>query len=1382
MHKFTSFFNCSVRCFIAIFFTCQMLFAQAPPGYTYCAGENGTFSLPAKSHIAYGADNRFKYLFNQTGTVTFSNDFFGGDPIFGVGKSGYYKIADGSETPAILSEEMLKIKKHITGLTTLTPAQLNNVSNKIQQNIFVIADTSSVVLEAFDLVDCYELLKGPIFLNASTKGGFPNDFGATDGFELVRAVFLVQQGIMDYIYTPQNIKKYKQILVGRKFKTADHFPGVCPLPTDPTAAYTAKINATMPTEYGKRTAFSSTPARRPTGFYLAPGSLGTVKVPASLVGKGFKILVGAHTFERTGSNPCRRFFRVTNTFPITDTVTEVVNPFGGGIYIITPYQTYEGVVEIELKNVVPAPFFSAKISDKTTLQNWLNVQRTNPAPWADFETDKYMMQVPRSWIYNYADPVSLMQDWDDRMDVVSKMLGYPAIRSNTMLYLQIDVDIMFGGYGIGNPQINNTYDPSKVENGNKNHWFLKPGVNFWETEFHEMGHAQLFSNFPGEGEAAVNLLAAAIYNRLYGMNIDTALGESFDNHPQITRDQAAMNWMVTPNFRAGNPMDISNTTKDEVRYQQRGYAKYVEMAALFGWEMIDSFYKKENLDFIAQTPSDGLTAVDSRILRFSRTAGVDIRPLIHFWGVQPKNAAVLKTRINAENLQPSKLICDRLTHYKDILPANNTQFLTHANTFFGGSIPAGGDPDYGSGWYNIWKTQYNSSHGTLGKQAMQNIIDLYFPGGCPAAAPPPDVTITSQNICPGQSATLVASGAMYYQWSNGAEGNSITVSPSATTTYTVVGKTAGVHSAPVFATVTVHPIPIISVANTTICAGETAILTANGATDYQWSNGETGNSISVNPTETGTFSVIGKSLGCVSASVSAQVLVNPLPVVSVNNTTICAGETAILTANGATDYQWSNGETGNSISVNLTGTGTFSVIGKSLGCVSAPVSAQVLVNPLPVVSVNNTTICAGETAILTANGASDYQWSNGETGNSISVSPTETGTFSVIGKSLGCISVPVSAQVLVHPLPVVSVNNTTICAGETAILTANGATDYQWSNGETGNSISVSPTETGTFSVIGKSLGCVSAPVSAQVLVNPLPVVSVNNTTICAGETAILTANGATDYQWSNGETGNSISVSPTETGTFSVIGTSLGCVSVPVSAQVLVNPLPVVAVNNTTICAGETAILTANDATDYQWSNGETGNSISVSPTETGTFSVIGTSLGCVSVPVSAQVLVNAIPTINLGADIVLVQGQEITLDATAPDLIYQWSNGATTSTIEVNSMGIYAVTVTDLAGCTASDTILVTIIVSTIGQNEFFNLSIAPNPTSGLVSITCVGSSTTAVQVLDNLGRTAAWDNAFLKDGASRVLNIGQLPPGTYFIKIIAEGFTKTLPIIKQ
>jgi hypothetical protein len=119
----------------------QTILAQGPPGYTLCASENLSFTLPAKSHVAYGADGKFKYLFNQTGTVTFSNDFFGGDPIFGVRKQGYYKLADGSETPAILSAALLKLKNHITGTTLLTAAQLNATADTIQQNIFVIADT-----------------------------------------------------------------------------------------------------------------------------------------------------------------------------------------------------------------------------------------------------------------------------------------------------------------------------------------------------------------------------------------------------------------------------------------------------------------------------------------------------------------------------------------------------------------------------------------------------------------------------------------------------------------------------------------------------------------------------------------------------------------------------------------------------------------------------------------------------------------------------------------------------------------------------------------------------------------------------------------------------------------------------------------------------------------------------------------------------------------------------------------------------------------------------------------------------------------------------------------------------------------------------------------
>ncbi|MBK9981014.1 MAG: hypothetical protein IPP15_01085 [Saprospiraceae bacterium] len=921
-----------VAIFVFILLLCmQVTQAQGPPGYTLCADEGEMFTLPERSHVAYGAQGMFSYLYNQTGTITFNNATFG-DPAPGIHKSGYYQIADATESIGRLSWAMKAIKDHLSGTSPLSNAQINAIADTIQENIFVVGDTVSLVLQAFDLVDYYESNNGPLFLNAASKGGFPNTFGASDGYELVRAVFRVQQGIQDYVYTSGNVKKYLSILEGRKFQTADFFPGVCPEPDDPATSYTVQINASMPTEYGKRTAWSSTPARRPTGYYLAPGSVGSVKVPAAMINQGFMILVGAHTYDHKGRNNVKRFFRVTNSFPITDTLTQIVNPFGGGIYILTPYEADLWIVEVQLTNVVPAPFFSFKTFNKTTLQEWKDVQRKNPAPWADFESDKYMMQVPTSWIYNYDDPVTLMQDWDNRMDVVSTLLGYPLLRNNTILYLQVDLDIMYGFYGIGNPQINNTYNPMEAANGNKNHWFLRPGVTFWETEFHEMGHAQLFSKFPGETEAAVNVPAAAIYNRLYGMNIDTALGRSFGNNPQITRDQAALNWMVTPNFRAGNPMDISNTTKDEVRYQQRGYAKYIEMAALFGWELIDSFYKQEQLDFINQVPGDGLDEADSRIFRFSKIAGADLRPLIHFWGLHPKDSTALRLAINGEDLKPSKLICDRLTHYQSIIPRNNAEFEVHAKAFFGGSVPAGGDPDYGSGWYNVWLPLYNETHGTMAVEAMQNIIDLYFPEGCPTVAPIPVVTVNSATICSGDSVTLLASGAATYKWSNGATGSSITVSPTETTTYSVNGKMAGYVSDTVYAQVIVNPLPIVEVNNVTICSGQSAILAASGAETYAWSNGSTAESIEVNPQENTVYTVTGTSLGC-STTVESIVTVNDLPVVNLGaDITLQDGEDVTLDATGPDlTYIWSTGAITPTIVINSAGSYTVTVTNNA-GC------------------------------------------------------------------------------------------------------------------------------------------------------------------------------------------------------------------------------------------------------------------------------------------------------------------------------------------------------------------------------------------------------------------------------------------------------------------
>jgi len=75
--------------------------------------------------------------------------------------------------------------------------------------------------------------------------------------------------------------------------------------------------------------------------------------------------------------------------------------------------------------------------------------------------------------------------------------------------------------------------------------------------------------YGGENEAIVNFLLMYIMHREFDKDFDTATKHSWQSDPK-TLDQAAIDWMVTQNFRDGKPADISNSEKNEVRYQVRG--------------------------------------------------------------------------------------------------------------------------------------------------------------------------------------------------------------------------------------------------------------------------------------------------------------------------------------------------------------------------------------------------------------------------------------------------------------------------------------------------------------------------------------------------------------------------------------------------------------------------------------------------------------------------------------------------------------------------------------------------------------------------------------------------------------------------------------------
>jgi Secretion system C-terminal sorting domain len=324
-----------------------------------------------------------------------------------------------------------------------------------------------------------------------------------------------------------------------------------------------------------------------------------------------------------------------------------------------------------------------------------------------------------------------------------------------------------------------------------------------------------------------------------------------------------------------------------------------------------------------------------------------------------------------------------------------------------------------------------------------------------------------ETICEGEEITLNASGGNTYLWSNGATTQSITVSPSTTTNYTVIAYQGSCSSSDEVI-VTVKPRQTINAGNDVdIYLGESTTLTVIGEGSIVWNTGETTTSIIVSPTNTTTYTVsVTETNGCTSTD---EVVVNVIGSFTANagaDVAICEGESTMLTASGGNQYLWNTGEITASIIVSPMSTTVYSVL-VTKDSNSATDEVTVFVDSPPDLQVSeDKTINLGEYVTLSASGADTYEWSNGATQPNIAVSPQQTTVYSVIGYINDCSDI---AQVTVNVANTISAyagKDMTICSGNTQTLVANGGETYLWSTGETTKSIDVTPSEDTTYTVI----------------------------------------------------------------------------------------------------------------------------------------------------------------------------------------------------------------------------------------------------------------------------------------------------------------------------
>ncbi|SOE21245.1 hypothetical protein SAMN06298216_1716 [Spirosomataceae bacterium TFI 002] len=445
--------------------------------------------------------------------------------------------------------------------------------------------------------------------------------------------------------------------------------------------------------------------------------------------------------------------------------------------------------------------------------------------------------------------------------------------------------------------------------------------------------------------------------------------------------------------------------------------------------------------------------------------------------------------------------------------------------------------------------------------------------------------------------------------------------------------------------------PNIVLSPASICVGESALLTTSSCTGtILWSTGESTNTITVNPSTTTTYSV-SCTTECQSASSSAEIVVEAIPVepnLVADNENICLGQsTTISIDNCGGKVVWAD-IASNEITRTLSPTTstTYSATCESLSgtCVSSSANVTIAVSEIvaPVLTADESTICENEPLTLSVTGCNGLiTWSTGQTSNAVNgigtltINPSITALYSAICEGTACSQTTQSNEisVAVNPLPsqpLIVSSAVTICNGESITLEAQNCNGViLWSSGETTASIQASPIENTTFTVsCSNDCGTVEAePIVISVNAVVSPVLSASVSLVCPGEEVSITATGCSDQIAWSGPNGFSattaiVTVNPTETTSYQAICSSQGCNSLPATIEIAAKVLdtkPVITTNTgiTAVCKETSITLTASgcETGNLVWSTGETGvRSITSAPDKRALGEIFPYSVSCVT------------------------------------------------------------------------------------------------------------------------------------------------------------------------
>ena len=560
-----------------------------------------------------------------------------------------------------------------------------------------------------------------------------------------------------------------------------------------------------------------------------------------------------------------------------------------------------------------------------------------------------------------------------------------------------------------------------------------------------------------------------------------------------------------------------------------------------------------------------------------------------------------------------------------------------------------------------------------------------------------------------------------------------------------------------------------------------------GNYSYFWDNGAATSSI--NGLTTGTYNVtVTDDNGCTATgSYTLSFTAASLSASIQGSAALCHGASsgnAILTVNGGTgpfQFNWDNG--GTSQNLNNIAAGNYAVVVTDInGCTTS--TSVSIGQPVAALSATQSTVdilchgdATGQIDFTVAGGTYPYSylWSNGSTTEDLNGISAANYTVTVTDAN-GC---TIQSAIQLNE-PAASLNATTSitnvgCYGESTgsiTATVTGGTSpftYYW-NSQTGSS-DLMQVSSGSYTLqVIDANGCtlqqnidITQPAAALTAVPSLTHIDCNGNSTGA---ASITASGGTApyvYMWSNGagQSNNPGLIS----GTYSYTVTDAnGCVFTDnVDLTQPANPLSLSSSPKDAGCFGDASgsidlnVSGGTPGYSYAWSNGSSNEDI-INLTA-GTYVVTVTDINnCVSTqsfvvnqPAAALNAAETISAVNCNSG----QDASITLNITGGTAPYafNWSNGAVTQDINNLTAGTYTVLISDVNGCTSTETYTVTEPAAAISA------------TANATAVSCFGNATGSLNITVN-GGTSPYTYAWSNNQTSQ--NINSLTAGNYTVTI--------------